>query len=79
MTNRKRLAAVCLALMGLGIVGEGVALAQRPPQPTSPPGRTRCPDRDAFDFPGEPGRCDEKRPEHSADPVTGPGNQFKNR
>ena len=37
MTNRRRLAAVCLALMGLGFVGEGAALAQRPPRPNPPP------------------------------------------
>ena len=37
MNNRKRLVAVCLAIMGLGLVGEGVAMAQRPPRPTHPP------------------------------------------
>ena len=59
MANRKRIAAVCLGLMGLGIVGEGVAFANhggahptpppRPSPPGSPPARhelpTQAPDR----------------------------------
>ena len=60
MTNRKRLAAVCLALMALGIVGEGAALASRPPQPATPPGRGR-----------PEGQDDVKRPSHACDPSTG--------
>ena len=60
MTNRKRLAAVALAIFSMGIVGEGVALAVKPAQPTSPPGRGR-----------PQGQDEEKRPEHAADPVTG--------
>ena len=77
MTNRKRLAAVCLALMGLGFVGEGAAMAaaggvpgrgEPPPQPSSPPGREQS-----------EGQDEERRPAHAADPQTGSGNQFKNR
>ena len=61
MNNRKRLAAICLALMGLGIVGEGVALAQqRPPQPSTPPGRENPAGKDGLN-----------RPDHAADPTTG--------
>ena len=44
MTNRKRFVAICLAIMGLGLVGEGVAMAQRPPRPT-PPGYPPALDR----------------------------------
>lgn len=59
MTNRKRLAAIALALMGFGFVGQGVALAQRPPQPVTPPGRDSGH--------GNP----TKPPEQAADPYTG--------
>ena len=61
MTNRKKIAAICLALMGLGAVGEGVALAVRPPIPATPPGRHNTPGNDHL-----------HRPDHAADPVTGP-------
>ena len=70
MTNRQRLAAGCLALMGLGFVGEGMALADaggvRPPTPSSPPGRDR-----------PEGQDDVKRPADAADPITGPTNQHR--
>ena len=64
MTNRRRIAAVCLALMGLGIVGEGVAVAQA--IPPTPPGRENT-----------PGEDDQHRPSHVCNPETGPGNRFR--
>lgn len=63
MTNRKRVAAVALALMTFGFIGEGVALAERPPQPVTPPGRDS-----GHGNPNKP-------PDNAADPLVGIGNR----